>query len=154
MDSHTEAAEFATAGAGARHRVFVYGTLKRGFPYFDIAMRRHQFVGRFSTCERFPLVIAGTSYSPTLIFEPGRGHRVVGEVFEVDAAGLAYLDDFEGTDSPAGYRRTTLAVAAENDPSESAAWAYVKDRTQIDVIHSQMLADYILDPRFVPASQR
>ena len=152
IDSHAELADFATASA--RHRVFVYGTLKRGFPYFDIAMRTHRFVGRFLTRERYPLVIAGAWYSPTLIFEPGRGHRVIGEVFEVDTAGLAHLDDFEGTDSPAGYRRTTIAVAAEADKTESEAWAYVKDRARIDVIHSQMLAEYPLDPRYLPASKR
>ncbi|MCZ7600567.1 MAG: gamma-glutamylcyclotransferase [Gammaproteobacteria bacterium] len=83
------------------HRVFVYGTLGRGFPHFrrchaPASFRRSLLDVR----ERFPLVIAGTSCVPTLIFEPGRGHRVVGEVFEVDAADWRTWTTSKATTSP------------------------------------------------------
>lgn len=144
------------------HLVFVYGTLKRGFPYFDTAMRAHRFIGRARTRDRYPLVIAGKWYSPVLIFEPGVGQRVSGELFEVGEAGLAELDDFEGTDSPVGYRRVRLAVdaidrmTARQAPTQAPiqAWTYVKDRARLDVIHSDMLAEYRLDPRYIPATKR
>jgi len=134
-------------------RVFVYGTLKRGFPY-ESAMAGQGFLGRCRTCEAYPLVIGGRWFSPVLIAEPGSGTRVFGELYQVSDEALATLDRMEGTHLPTGYDRIELAVETVAKGARLDAWTYVKDRARIDVIHSEMLEEYQLDPRYVPASGR
>lgn len=135
------------------HRVFVYGTLKRGFPYAS-AMLGQRLLGRCRTCEAYPLIVGGRWFSPILIAEPGIGHRVFGELYEVSDAALAALDRMEGTHLPNGYERIESAVETMAEGARLDAWAYVKDRARIDVIHSEMLDEYKLDPKYVPASER
>jgi gamma-glutamylaminecyclotransferase len=100
------------------------------------------------------LVVAGKWLSPILIAEPGVGHRVFGEVFEVNEQALAELDDLEGTHLPIGYHRLMISVENVDGGAVLDAWTYVKDRSRIDVIHSDPLEEYHLDPRYVPASER
>ena len=59
------------------HRVFVYGTLKRGEPNYyrllDKANGLARFVGKAKLSENYPLVV-GTSYNlPMLLAAPGIG---------------------------------------------------------------------------------
>lgn len=136
------------------HRVFVYGTLKRGFPYHATGLAGQTFVGRCRTRDAFPLVIGGPWFSPILIAEPGVGRRVLGEVFSVDDATLESLDRLEGTHLPNGYERIEIGVEPTQDGTSFQAWTYVKARALVDVIHSDPLEEYQLDPRYVPASRR
>ena len=78
-------------------RVFVYGTLKRGFPNHEVGLAGQRFLGRFHTAEAYPLVVAGRWFSPVLLAEPGHGHRVHGEVFAVGDDVLTDLDRLEST---------------------------------------------------------
>ncbi|XP_053272841.1 gamma-glutamylaminecyclotransferase isoform X1 [Pleuronectes platessa] len=93
-------------------RVFVYGTLKKGQPnyhrMFDAANGKTEFVASALTAERYPLVIAGKLNIPFLLNLPGRGHRVHGEIYEVDDKMLRFLDDFETV--PSMYQRTLVQV--------------------------------------------
>jgi len=130
--------------------VFVYGTLKRGFPNHHL-MPDADYKGACRTSGRVPLVIAGPWYTPILIAESG-GHRVTGELYGVDDDGLAYLDDLEGVGRPFGFDRIQLEVQLAN--SWTVASAYAKPRDRIDIIHSEPLAEYHLDPRYVPGNQR
>ncbi len=136
------------------HRVFVYGTLKRGFPNHDAWMKDYLCIGRFRTCDAFPLVVGGTWFSPYLIAEPGVGVPVFGEVFELDDRGLEVLDAIEGTDVANGYRRIGIAVEDADGGAPFDAWTYVKDRAAIEGIHSGPMAEYALDPRYVPPAKR
>ncbi len=141
------------------HRVFVYGTLKRDFPNHDAWMKDYPCIGRFRTCDAFPLVVGGKWFSPYLIAEPGVGVPVFGEVFELDDRGLGVLDAIEGTDVPNGYRRIGIAVEDAGGGGGGGApfdaWTYVKDRAAIEGIHSGPMAEYTLDPRYViPAKRR
>lgn len=143
----------------SQSNVFVYGTLKRGFPNHETGgMRRHRYLGVFRTLEPRPLVIGGRWYSPCLIDEPGAGFPVRGEVFEVDDAGLAALDRLESVHRPDGYRRISLAVVPEVAPEQNGepleAWTYVKRRATIDPIREGPLKQYPLDRRYVPAARR
>ena len=132
-------------------RVFVYGTLKRGFPN-EPHLPPHRFVGPAVTARPYPLVVAHEWFVPVLIDEPGAGHEVTGELLEVDEEGLAFLDAFEAVGDPRGYRRRPVGIVAGGADAE--AWAYVKDRRQIDVIHDGPMPDYALDPRYVPSGRR
>lgn len=130
-------------------RVFVYGTLKRGFPNYGAGLTGARFIGRFQSLERYPLVIGGPWFSPNLIDEPGDGHRVFGEIFEVTAACLEILDRIESVHKPNGYKRVKIAVAPESGGESVDAWVYLKDRVNIEGIHSEPMAEYPLDPRYI-----
>ena len=136
------------------HKVFIYGTLKRGFPNHEAGLAGARFLGRVRTLEAYPLIVGGRWFSPYLIDEPGQGQRVFGELFAVDAAGLALLDRMEGVGQPEGYRRTCVAVAEPNCGTAMDAWTFVKDRAAIAVIHSAAMAEYRHDPRYVDPETR
>ncbi|MCP4319868.1 MAG: gamma-glutamylcyclotransferase [Hyphomicrobiales bacterium] len=136
------------------HKVFIYGTLKQGFPNHGAGLTSAAYVGRFRTVTAFPLVVGGKWFSPYLLDEPGQGQRVYGEVFQVSDDGLATLDRMEGTDNPLGYRRISVVVVAAEDGTALEAWTDVKDRAMLDGIHSKALAEYGLDPRYVVPAKR
>ncbi|MFM9940337.1 MAG: gamma-glutamylcyclotransferase [Hyphomicrobiaceae bacterium] len=121
------------------HRVFVYGTLKRGFPNHGL-MRAATFIDTALTVERYPMILQGRGYSPVMMPEPGNGHRIVGEVWEVDDAQLVVLDDLESTHLPTGYIRETIAV--ETPAGTISAFVYFKPRGRVTIVHSEPHADY------------
>jgi gamma-glutamylaminecyclotransferase len=127
--------------------------LKRGFPY-ESAMLGQRLLGRCRTCQAYPLVIGGRWFSPILIAEPGSGTRVFGELYQVNNTALTILDRMEGSHLPTGYDRVEVTVETVAKGERLGAWTYVKERARIDVIHSEMLEEYFLDPRYVPASGR
>lgn len=89
--------------------IFVYGTLKRGFPN-AAGLDGQRFLGAARTLDAWPLVVGGQWFSPSMLPERGVGHRVAGELWEVDAATLAALDRLESTHLPTGYRREAVMV--------------------------------------------
>lgn len=135
-----------------KHRVFVYGTLKRGFPNYD-GIRGDEFLGRFRTCDAFPLVVSGPWFSPILLPERGTGYRVIGEMFAVDDDKLAALDRLESTHLPTGYTREEIEVESLEDGAIVTAWVYFKERSRVSSIESDHVAEY-LDQRYIPLSQR
>lgn len=84
-------------------RVFVYGSLKRGFRHHD-QMAGARFLGEARTAARYTLVIAGEY--PALV--EGGTTAVSGEVFAVDDHQLAALDAFE--EVPGVYVRAPLEL--------------------------------------------
>ena len=95
--------------ADAERQVFIFGTLKTGFPNFN-ANRGRRIDGEFTTREPYPLLLVGERYSPWLILSPGEGCRVRGQLFAVDGAALAQMDALERTHLPDGYRRVEIEV--------------------------------------------
>jgi gamma-glutamylaminecyclotransferase len=112
--------------------VFVFGTLKEGFPNF--AINRGRRVGAaFRTLDRRPLLLIGERHVPWLIDSPGLGERVAGELYEVDAAALAAMDELEGVGQPDGYHRKPLRVqvATAGDDTVVLAQVYMKHPEQV-----------------------
>ncbi len=104
---------------GARTRVFVYGSLLAGEPNHR-ALAGAVLVGAATTVPAFALYDLGAF--PGLV---AAGEQVVtGEIYEVDAAGLARLDRLEG--HPSFYRRTPITLA-DGDEVET----YLLTRTQV-----------------------
>ena len=113
----------------ARTLVFVFGTLKEGFPNFAVNQGRR--VGTvFRTVQPHPLYLMGARHVPWMIDAPGTGECVAGEVYEVDAAALAAMDELEGVGRPDGYHRTALQV--QGDGAEVVmAQVYMKHPHQL-----------------------
>lgn len=111
------------------HRVFVYGTLKRGQPNYgvmtDQTIGKATFQGQGETKFRFPLVIAGPFNIPYCVNKEGVGEHVRGELYEVDDKMLAYLDKME--DIPVHYQRLiqTIYLDADNRSESHDTEAFI-----------------------------
>lgn len=94
------------------HRIFVYGTLKRGGINHHF-LRRARHVVATHTLLRFTMVSCGPF--PAIVADGRR--EVYGEVYEVDQATLRELDKLE--DVPNLYERVPITLA---DGSAAEAW--------------------------------
>ena len=101
--------------------VFVYGTLKRGFPNSVHMPSRATFLFPATTSQAYPLVVgAGRNRIPFLLDRPGSGRPVRGEVYAVDDDTLRLLDDFEGT-GWGFYKRREIEVVPESTDEKQEA---------------------------------
>ena len=81
-------------------------------------------------------------------------------MFEVDDAALERLDFFEHVHLPMGHNRLKIAVemvASGGDGGSEGildAWAYTKNRRQLEVIHAELTDEYHHDPRYVLPADR
>jgi len=135
--------------------IFVYGTLKRGFPNYS-----EQGLGRFYiddciTERPYSLVIADQYYVPVLLPD-GNKHRlerIKGELYRVDQDMLIWLDTLEGVGKDKGYQRIEIRVLS-SDGQVIVAEAYMKYRKDIGVIHNELSTEYKRDPRYIPLALR
>ncbi|XP_011701649.1 PREDICTED: putative gamma-glutamylcyclotransferase CG2811 isoform X2 [Wasmannia auropunctata] len=138
------------------HRVFVYGTLKRGEPNHglikDTTNGYAKFLGIGKTTVRYPLVIATKYNIPFLLKKPDFGNYVFGEIYDVDSDMLKRLDQLE--EHPQFYERTEekvlLAPEAALKPGKTfeevgestSAWIYFLPRFRSSLLASAMYASY------------
>jgi gamma-glutamylaminecyclotransferase len=119
--------------------VFVFGTLKKGFPLHQKGLVGARFLGLYRTREGYPMLIAGPWFAPMMFDEPGAGLRVEGELYEVDDSTIAVLDQLESIGKPGNFR-----VEIETEPTESgapcSALVYMKARELATPVHSGYLA--------------
>ncbi len=89
------------------HRIFVYGTLKRGLVNHAL-IAGTRFLGPAATTERFRMI---ADQFPVLFGNPD-GLAVAGELYEVDAEILARLDHLERVraDGTGSYQRRATDV--------------------------------------------
>ncbi len=113
------------------HRVFVYGTLKQGFPNHHLN-RGRRIEGRFSTREAYPLLLVGERHSPWLIDRPGEGFRISGELYLLDEEGLREMDRLERIDADDGYRRQEREILDEDQGTVLRAFIYLKPAASLD----------------------
>jgi gamma-glutamylaminecyclotransferase len=93
-------------------RLFVYGTLKRGCKNHHHLVG--QYVGEARTTPGYRLHDLGDY--PGMVADATDTDGVTGEIWSVDDAALAHLDDFEGVDEGLYLReRVTLAGGAFAD---------------------------------------
>jgi len=112
-----------------RTLVFVFGTLKAGFPNFAVNQGR-RVGGVYRTVQPHPLVLMGDRHVPWMIDAPGSGQCVAGELYEVDAAALAAMDELEGVGRADGYHRKALQVQGD-DAAVVTAQVYMKHAEQV-----------------------
>lgn len=133
--------------------LFVFGTLKKSFPLHDPGLRGSQFIGLYRTQERYPLVIAGPWFAPMMFDEPGKGHKVRGELYRVHALQLAALDQIESIGQP-GNLRLEITVEPLAEGSSVQAFVYMKARDVAGgLYHSGLLESYEDDCFIVPAAR-
>ena len=110
-------------------QLFVYGTLKQGFPNHHLNGGR-RVPGAFRTHLRFPLLVVrlpNEDRAPWLMQQPGTGFQVSGQVFEVDDAALPAIDALEEVGLPTGYVRARILLEDAADPARRLqAHAYLK----------------------------
>lgn len=125
------------------HLVFVYGTLKEGFRNFHVN-RGVRVPGTFVTEQAYPLYVIGEFGLPWLVHEPGRGHHVTGQVFEVDDASLAAMDVLERVDDAGWYTRRLLAVRHTATAEVVQAQAYLGHPARLltGSVHHGPLGEY------------
>jgi gamma-glutamylcyclotransferase (GGCT)/AIG2-like uncharacterized protein YtfP len=95
--------------------LFVYGTLKRGQPRHDL-LAGATFVGGAVTEPLYRLVHLGR-YPGLVPAAAGAGTAVHGELWRVDAAARARLDEYEGV--PTLYRRGPVRLARAEEAVET-----------------------------------
>ncbi|GFU15704.1 gamma-glutamylaminecyclotransferase [Nephila pilipes] len=82
-----------------QYLVFVYGTLKKYEPNHDLVADplkgKAFFDGMARTVQKYPLVIASRYNIPYLLYRAGVGKHVVGELYRIDEAMLAVMDELE-----------------------------------------------------------
>lgn len=114
--------------------VFVYGTLKEGFPNFSVN-RGRRVAGQFVTIESYPLYIIGPIQVPWLVDRPGTGYPVIGELYQVDEETLAAMDLLEQVDEPGWYQRRPIQVTrhpAVTGAEAVSAFVYFGDPGRVD----------------------
>ncbi|WP_246732004.1 gamma-glutamylcyclotransferase family protein [Rhizobium anhuiense] len=132
--------------------LFVFGTLKKGFPLHEQGLSRARFLGIFQTRQCYPMLIAGPWFAPMMFNEPGIGYRVVRELYEAGENTIASLDRLESIGIP-GNLRVAVDVEPVAGGSICSALAYMKSRRLADPVHSTYLRVYE-DWRFIPFDRR
>ncbi|MBX9709878.1 MAG: gamma-glutamylcyclotransferase, partial [Xanthobacteraceae bacterium] len=100
------------------HRVFVYGSLKRGLENHD-QLGAAVFAGKATTSAPFRMM---DGPYPVLREAGADGWPVSGELYEVDAPTLAALDDLEGV-SERFYDRIEIDVVIDGGRAASTVRA-------------------------------
>lgn len=99
--------------------VFVYGTLKHGFPNWHIMPTTAVYLGDARTAVPYPLVLDTEMYVPYMLNLPRHpeAHAVFGELYAVSEEAMAGLDRFEGV--PTGfYTRERIEVISLHEPGQ------------------------------------
>jgi len=127
------------------HAVFLFGTLKQGFPNSS-RNKGSRLAGNFLTKNRYPLYLVGERHSPWLVLSKGEGFQVRGQVFMVDEAGLGNMDRLERIGEAEGYRRVQMPVFSESTNEEMQVFVYVKPPEQLEGMLVQLgpIAEYEL----------
>ncbi len=113
------------------HQVFVYGTLKEGFPNADVN-KGVRTPGVFKTKDLYSLYLVSERHTPWLIPDNQYGYNTLGEVYTVNDAGLVQLDELEAVGDPQGYKRVTIVVEHVDSAEELEAFIYLKTKQQLD----------------------
>ena len=108
-------------GDAPRERVFVYGTLKRGFCNHTL-LDEAEFIGEATTVERFGFYLGADDYAPVVEEIPylyrhpkvtDEAISVHGEVWEISPTMLRQLDRLEG--HPDWYQRENIQVQMDSE---------------------------------------
>jgi len=86
--------------------LFVYGTLKRDY-YNHNLLEDAKYIADVTTRYAYPMIQLDEPY-PYLLDREGKGYKIKGELYKIDAATLSMLDILEGY--PEHYKRREIEV--------------------------------------------
>ena len=113
-------------------KIFVYGTLKRGFGN-NVLLRDSEFLCEGKLSKEYSMYVGGIPY---VVHEKGKG--VVGELWEVDDNALFYVDALEG--HPNWYKRTPVIV--KTDKGDIDAETYLMTLSDADKARMETMVEY------------
>ena len=124
------------------HKVFVYGTLKKGFSnhYWHLGSAEDVFPFA-STVKKYAMIVKTGYVYPYILGEHDQGHRILGEVYEVTDSQLTRLDLLEG--NPTHYRRELVEIENDENPGEIIkAWMYIKATVTVTDLQEDFIEDF------------
>ncbi len=126
-----------------KYEVFVYATLKHGFPNFHLNQGK-KLPGRFTTENNYPLYLVGDRHSPWMIDDAGNGEVINGEVYQVDKRQLKKMDKLESINKEDGYKRIQIQVKSLKHFHVHDVFCYMKPKQQliVDDIKQGPLSSY------------
>lgn len=130
--------------------LFVYGTLKAGLRNHDAHLGHvaagARLAGDYSSVQRWPLYIIGRWRLPWLLPQAGQGEHVRGELYRVDPATLARIDQLELVDEAGWYTRGSLWVQSLLTPAapplQALTYFGCPQRCAREHIHAGPLTSY------------
>ncbi|PAV58404.1 hypothetical protein WR25_23942 isoform A [Diploscapter pachys] len=126
-------------------KVFVYGTLKKGEPNHKTLSETaglYKFVSEGTTIQKYPLIIATKFNIPFLLNDPEKGHRIEGEIYEVDQEKLMTLDDLEAYPTLYDRKVEMIELKGRNEHVEAYVYLLRKWNEKIFEGATEMLESY------------
>ncbi|MGK0186479.1 MAG: gamma-glutamylaminecyclotransferase [Verrucomicrobiales bacterium] len=116
-------------------KIFVYGTLKRGHALHD-ALQAQQFVGETRTAPQFRLFCLGSYPGMVMATSGAAGQAIEGEVWEVDDACLAQLDEIEAVDE-GEYERVLIPLQQPFSGQHVQGYLYLGETDGLEEVGSR-----------------
>jgi len=131
------------------HKVFVYGTLRRGQRNFPL-LATSKFIGDAETVEQFGMFTRDYPFVTSLVQQT----EIAGEIYEVDDKTLRRLDQLEG--HPKFYQRGTAHFTLENEvPVEAFIYLFNRPREHfVQIGTPEILNGDFVDPIFSSDEER
>lgn len=108
-------------------KIFVFGTLKRGFPLHRRGRPGAEYLGWYRTAVPYTIIIAGRWFAPMMFDQPGIGKAVAGELYDVDAHCLRILDRLESIGEPGNFRNLINVVPIDaGETTEAFAMSRIR----------------------------
>jgi gamma-glutamylcyclotransferase (GGCT)/AIG2-like uncharacterized protein YtfP len=120
-----------------KHKVFVYGTLKKGYSNHRLLSNAVP-LGKATSTVRWAMVGKSMPF-PYLLNKDTKGEFVAGEVYLVDDKELAALDRLEGT--PHHYRKDYITVQYQ-DLTIDRVNVYVKTTVSKDILCKPLIKEW------------
>lgn len=105
-------------------KVFVYGTLKKGFNNHEYHLGKAKFKGAATTVSKWAMIGENLPFPYLLKRNDVDGLNIVGEVYEVTAAEMVGLNRLEGV--PHHYKPTYVYVSYNDGKPSENVMVYVK----------------------------
>ncbi len=75
--------------------------------------------GSDRTRDRLSMDLLGAGHVPCVIYEPGTGYQIVGEVYRMDPQDMVITDKLEQFGEPSGYKRVEIELERTDVASAS-----------------------------------
>lgn len=112
--------------------LFTYGSLKQGFANEHVNTGR-RVAGSFRTQDKFLMYLLGEGEVPCVLAPGGRGHQIIGELYDTTAEDMARMDRLERIGEADGYERVEITVERVDSPTTEIhkAFVYLKQESSI-----------------------